>query len=118
MNFIDPTGKGGVQFGDWFLGWGDPWLAFDDSTLDELGKGSAATIDGFIPWFDPFKDVYTDECGEFADGVYWDSYFCGSIAGFATEGALSLGSSIGSAFLFIGDEASRFYDTVKKHPKK
>ena len=118
VNFIDPTGNGGVQFGDWFLGWGNPWLVFDASTIDELGKGSAATIDGFIPWFDPFKDVYTNECGEIEDKVYWDSYFCGSIAGFATEGALSLRSSIGSAFLFIGDEASRFYDTVKKHPKK
>ncbi|MBR4249271.1 MAG: RHS repeat-associated core domain-containing protein [Verrucomicrobia bacterium] len=56
VNFVDPTGNGGVQFGDWFLGWGNPWLVFDASTIGEIGRGTAATIDGFTPFFDPFCD--------------------------------------------------------------
>ena len=88
VNYIDPEGKGGVQFGDWFLGWGDPWLTFDNSTLDTMWNGGAAAIDGMIPFWDPLNaycDAYTNECGE-RDSAYETSYKTGETAFAIAEG--------------------------------
>ncbi len=85
VNYIDPTGNGGVQFGDYFLGWGDPWLVFDDSTLDTMWNGGAAAIDGMIPVWDPLRkycDAYANECGE-RDSAYDYSYKMGEVAAWA-----------------------------------
>ncbi len=79
VNFVDPMGLWGIQFGDFLIGCGDPWLAFDESSIDEIGKGAAATADGMIPFFDPFKDNYSDECGN-VDDIYRASLFCGNVA--------------------------------------
>ncbi|MBO4714683.1 MAG: RHS repeat-associated core domain-containing protein, partial [Verrucomicrobia bacterium] len=121
VNFIDPTGNGGIQFGDWFLGWGDPWLVFDASTIDEIGKGSAATLDGLIPWFDPFKDVYTNECGELEDNIYKWSYYCGQIADMSLEGYLGSANKVVGKVLFANETLMKLksgYDkAVKSNPK-
>jgi len=75
VNFVDPNGLWGIQFGDFNIGWGDPNLAFDWDSWNDLGQGAAATADGLIPFFDPFKDKY-DPC----DPILAWSYAGGEIA--------------------------------------
>jgi RHS repeat-associated protein len=75
LNYVDPDGLWGIQFGDFNIGWGDPNLAFDWDSWNDLGQGAAATADGLIPFFDPFKDKY-DPC----DPIFAYSYAGGEIA--------------------------------------
>ena len=56
VNEIDPLGLWGVQFGDVNIGYGDPNLAFDSGSWDDLGQGAQATLDGIIPFGDPFMN--------------------------------------------------------------
>lgn len=60
VNFIDPTGKGGIQFGDWFLGWGDPWLAFDapnfKGVVDVVSSIGIGTLTGSAKGFHDIWD--------------------------------------------------------------
>ena len=58
VNRIDPLGLWGVQFGDFNIGYGDPNLAFDNSSWMDLANGASATADGLIPFGDPFADLY------------------------------------------------------------
>lgn len=58
VNFVDPNGLWGIQFGDFNIGWGDPNLAFDNDSWMDLANGAAATADGLIPFGDPFADLY------------------------------------------------------------
>jgi hypothetical protein len=58
LNYVDPDGLWGIQFGDFNIGWGDLNLAFDSDSWNDLGQGAAATADGFIPFFDPFEKYY------------------------------------------------------------
>ncbi len=72
VNYRDPFGLWGVQFGGVNLGVGDPWLIFDSSFWGDLGRGAAATADGVIAaatmgglfgLFDPnLFDAYYDKC--------------------------------------------------------
>ena len=48
VNFIDPTGKGGVQFGDYFLGWGDPWLVFDTPNFEVVADIASSITTGML----------------------------------------------------------------------
>jgi RHS repeat-associated protein len=75
LNYVDPDGLWGIQFGDFNIGWGNPNLAFDWDSWNDLGQGTAATADGLIPFFDPFKDKY-DPC----DPIFAYSYAGGEIA--------------------------------------
>jgi RHS repeat-associated protein len=56
LNYVDPDGLWGIQFGDFNIGWGDPNLAFDSDSRDDLGRGAQATLDGIIPFGDPFMN--------------------------------------------------------------
>jgi RHS repeat-associated protein len=48
INYVDPDGLWGIQFGDFNIGWGDPNLAFDWDSWGDLGQGAAATADGLL----------------------------------------------------------------------
>ena len=58
VNFVDPNGLWGIQFGNFNIGWGNPNLAFDNDSWMDLANGAAATADGLIPFGDPFADLY------------------------------------------------------------
>ena len=57
INFADPNGLWGIQFGDLNFGIGGPNLAFDWDSFADFGHSSQATIDGLIPFFDPFASA-------------------------------------------------------------
>ena len=61
LDYIDPDGLWGIQFGNFNIGWGNPNLAFDNESWSDLGQGAAAAADGFIPFWDPFSGYY-DPC--------------------------------------------------------
>jgi RHS repeat-associated protein len=67
VNFRDPSGLWGVGFGDTLIGSGNPWLAFNNDSWEDLGRGAAAGIDGMIPFFDPLTGTYADDCGKVDD---------------------------------------------------
>jgi len=48
LNYVDPNGLWGIQFGGFNIGWGDPNLAFDWDSWGDLGQGVAATADGLL----------------------------------------------------------------------
>jgi hypothetical protein len=79
VNYVDPSGLWGIQFGRRNLGVGDPWLAFDDDSWGDVGRGAAATLDGMIPGFDPFESIYADECGN-VDSAYQFSRGAGAFS--------------------------------------
>jgi len=56
INEVDPLGLWGIQFGNVNIGYGDPNLAFDSGSWDDLGQGAQATLDGIIPFGDPFMN--------------------------------------------------------------
>lgn len=58
VNFIDPYGLWGVQFGDTNFGIGDPTFLFGEGSEDYFNQTLSATVDGFIPFVNPFKDSY------------------------------------------------------------
>ncbi|NMD20771.1 MAG: hypothetical protein GYA76_10995 [Verrucomicrobia bacterium] len=60
VNFVDPNGLWGIQFGDFNIGYGNPNLAFDNDSWMDLANGAAATMDGLIPVYDPFSDLYSN----------------------------------------------------------
>ena len=90
VNFIDPNGLWGVQFGDGpNIGFGDPTFAFDDDSWMDLANGAAATADGLIPFWDPFADLYQngdiwsddiEELSEWERDLYQKSRTGGQIA--------------------------------------
>jgi hypothetical protein len=49
VNYFDPVGRWGVQFGTFNLGFGDPNLVFDHGSLSDLAQGAASTADGLNP---------------------------------------------------------------------
>ena len=79
VNLMDPFGLWGIQFGNFNLGYGDPWMLFDNSSWKEVSKGAAATLDGIIPFYDPFEISYADECGN-VDSVYKISRHLGAFS--------------------------------------
>jgi RHS repeat-associated protein len=57
VNYVDPLGLWGIQFGSVNIGWGNPNLAFDNSSWYDVANGAAATADGLLP--QPiFQDLY------------------------------------------------------------
>jgi hypothetical protein len=92
VNYVDPSGLWGIQFGNLNLGVGDPWLAFDSDSLGDIGRGAAATADGMLPGFDPFESIYADECGNF-DSAYQFSRIAGAISGNLLSTAAGLGAT-------------------------
>jgi len=58
INYVDPLGLWGIQFGDFNIGYGQPNLAFNNDSWMDLANGAAATADGLIPFGDPFADLY------------------------------------------------------------
>lgn len=58
IDFIDPNGLCGIQFGSLKIGWGNPNLVFNKESWMDLANGVAATLDGLIPFSDPFADLY------------------------------------------------------------
>jgi RHS repeat-associated protein len=78
VNYRDPSGLWGIQFGSVNLGYGDPWLAFDSDSWGDLGRGAAAGVDGMIPFFDPLTGVYADDCGN-VDDMYKVSRHIGGL---------------------------------------
>jgi hypothetical protein len=92
ISVIDPYGLWGFQFGDFRIGSGDVWLAFNEETLADIGEGAAATIDGFLPFGDPMSGTYYDP--EDPDLVV--SYACGEIA---RNALLTAGGIRGGAWL-------------------
>ena len=99
LNYVDPDGLWGIQFGDFNIGWGDPNLAFDSDSWNDLGQGAAATADGLIPFSDPFKDKY-DPCAP----IFAYSYAGGEIAqnAFLTAAGLRAASWLGGTRLGHG----------------
>jgi hypothetical protein len=79
VNYMDPWGLWGIQFGNLNLGVDDPWMLFDNSSWEEVSKGAAATLDGIIPFYDPFEIAYADECGN-VDSVYRISRHLGAFS--------------------------------------
>ncbi len=79
VNFRDPWGLWGVQFGGFNIGVGNPWLAFDRDSWGDLERGAAATLDGIIPFVDPFEIAYADECGN-VDSVFKTSRHLGAFS--------------------------------------
>jgi RHS repeat-associated protein len=56
LNYVDPDGLWGIQFGDFNIGYGNPNLAFDSDSWNDIGQGAQATLDGIIPFGDPFMN--------------------------------------------------------------
>lgn len=71
VNFTDPFGLWGIQFGSVNLGVGDPWMIFDNSSWMDISRGAAATLDGIIPFADPLTSAYADECGNVDSSYQW-----------------------------------------------
>ena len=79
LNYADPLGLWGIQFGGFNVGIGAPSMVFDKDSWGELKRGAAATADGFIPVVDPFQNVYADENGD-VSRVYKTSRLLGSLS--------------------------------------
>jgi RHS repeat-associated protein len=88
VNYFDPNGLWGIQFGNVNLGVGDPNLAFNAESWDEIGQGAQAVLDGIIPFADPFRNnggydpcdkslKWSKRLGAFARDVYLSSLFSG-----------------------------------------
>jgi len=48
INYYDPLGLWGIQFGNFNIGYGNPNLAFDSSSWNDLQQGASATADGLL----------------------------------------------------------------------
>jgi RHS repeat-associated protein len=57
LDWVDPFGLWGVQFGNFNIGYGNPNYAFDSSSWYDVANGAAAVADGLLP--QPyFQDLY------------------------------------------------------------
>ena len=119
VNQIDPMGLWGIEVDGFLIGSGNPWLAFDASTLDTMWNGGAAVIDGMIPWFNPFDtlcDAYKNECGEY-DSSYEDSYNIGVWVGTGIDLLLGYKYKWYPAVAAGINMKARFNDSHKKFKK-
>ncbi len=97
INFVDPDGLWGVQFGGNGRNWGigDPTFVFDNESWGHLGEGAVATIDGFIPFGDPLANRFQlyDPCDKWLKGsqfigTLWREATVVAIGGAVIEGAI------------------------------
>src|SRR6185295_2826561 len=56
LSHVDQNGLWGIQIGGVNIGIGDPNLAFDGGSWDDIGQGAQATLDGIDPFGDWFKN--------------------------------------------------------------
>jgi RHS repeat-associated protein len=56
LNYVDPDGLWGIKIGDFNIGQGNPNLAFDSDSWNDIGQAAQATLDGIIPFGDPFMN--------------------------------------------------------------
>ncbi len=58
INYIDPNGLWGIQFGNFNLGVGDPSLHFNTRSFFDAKQGAYAFADGVIPIWNPLGENF------------------------------------------------------------